>query len=135
MPNKRMSNWAEVRIVPRSHPGYQFAKRPIWKQLQPIYINTGEREEFNYTDYIENATPLGTYAIVEASDMDGTPLAPRLSGVVVIQDETQPIVSVDASNVQVRSTIYFRFVHTGPNKHPYKSIWTSLTIRQTNNIR
>lgn len=51
------------------------------------------------------------------------------------EDETQPIVSVDASNVQVRSTTYFRFVHTSPNKHPYKSIWTSLTIRQTNNIR
>lgn len=135
MPNKRMSNRAEVRIVRRSHPGYQFAKRPIWKQFQPIYINAGEREKFDYTDYIENATPLGTYALVEASDMDGTPLDPRLSGVVVIQDETQPIVSVDASNVQVRSTIYFRFVHTGPNEYPYKSIWTSLIIRQTNNIR
>lgn len=128
MPNRIMSDWAKIRIVPRPHPGYQFAKRPIWKQLQPIYINAGEREEVDYTDCIENATPLGTYAIVEASDIDGTPLDPQLSGIVMIHDEKQPIVSVDASNVQVRSTIYFRFVHTGPDKQPYKSIWTSLTI-------
>lgn len=135
MPNKRMSNRAKVRIVPRSHPGYQFANQPIWRQLQPIYVGIGEKAEFEYTNDIENATPLGTYAIVKASDIDGTPLDPRLSGIVMIHDKTQPIVSVDASNVQVRSTIYFRFVHTGPNKHSYKSIWTSLTIRQTNNIR
>ena len=102
----------------------------MWKQLQSIYINVGNKEEFDYTNYIENATPLGTYTIVEASDMDGTPLRDRqLSGVVMIQDKTQPIISVEASNVQVRATIYFRIVYTAPNGQTYRSIWTFLTIR------
>ena len=131
---KRHSKWTRLDIVKKPHPGFQFAPKPIWKQLQPISINVEERENFNYTDYIENATPLGTYDI-ETSGHDRTPLAAQLSGIMEVQDETQPIVKVDASNVQVQSIIYFRFVHNGPNEHPYKSIWTSLTIRQTNNIR
>ena len=134
MPVRRFSNWAKVRIIKRPHPGYQFAKQPTWKQLesvQPIYINAGNKKEFDYTDCIENPSPFGTYTIAEASDIDGAPLDSHLSGVVVIQDESQPIVSVDASNVNVYSTIYFRIVHTIPNRWTYLSIWTSLEIRES----
>ena len=131
---KRHSKWTRLDIVKKPHPGFQFAPKPIWKQLQPISINVGEREKFNYTNYIENATPLGTYDI-ETSGQDRTPLAAQLSGIMEGQDETQPIVKVDASNVQVQSNIYFRLVHIDPNGNAYKSLWTSLTIRQTNNVR
>ena len=135
-----VSKMAKIRIRPRPSRSYQYFGQPQWKQLTSerldgerlagIQIPAGEKKDFPIKDWIENATQSGIYIAKTASDIDGTPIEDPTELVAEIPDETKPIMRVDASNVTIPCTVYFKLIHKAPNKNSdqYSSLWSHITV-------
>ena len=128
-----VSEFTPLRVLKRKSPGYPAAQEPNWERFKGCEIPAGEKVELDFTDCIENAVQGARYLVETASDWAGTPIEDtRLSALVVqIPDETQPIVSADASNVTVPDgKICLRLVHTSPNNDTYPSRWEYFQITE-----
>ena len=104
----------ELRIRKRRSDGYNIAKQPTWERFNNLKLVAGEKMEFDFTDYINNAVQGASYLVKIGSDFDGAEIKdPQLSATVVeILDKKQPIVIIDASKVTVASGfIYLRGAH------------------------
>ena len=113
----------ELRIRKRRSDGYNIAKQPTWERFNNLKLVAGEKMEFDFTDYINNAVQGASYLVKIGSDFDGAEIKdPQLSATVVeILDKKQPIVIIDASKVTVASGfIYLRLTQEMCNKPFYR---------------
>ena len=121
----------ELRIRKRRSEGYNIAKQPTWERFNNLKLVAGEKMEFDFTDYINNAVQGTSYLVKIGSDFDGAEIKdPQLSAIVVeILDKKQPIVIIDASKVTVASGfIYLRLTHESPSDDSYHSLWEPFQI-------